>query len=1296
MNYLKKKIKAHKKAVEDDEDYGDYIPPTPIHPDDLLKNQQNLASPFAVNNDFFTKNPELDQQSTSQDNEQSKPQLKFVRKPKESKEEWQFFQQLSARVQETVAKTEKELEKIKATTNVDEIEAKTEKEYYFAEELEDLNQQFEEKFSSLETEKKRSKNSQIKSPSVALNLNEKLKSSPSNPQILSSSIQSTPTSVKSFQASLTASGSSSVLTKKNVVASTTSQWVGFNRASVELLDDDDDEEELRQQEQEQKLKEEELERQRKKEEEIKQKLLDDFGFTESASTQDLKDIKESASLDKIIDYENEYLDDPFNTEFAEKKYESTKDLTSKIEKLEQELSTTRLNQLASSKPTTLDLSGNPSPNKQIDRTTSSQNIKDYNKISSKYSSVPCTPGDKIDPNEIDILTTLETGRLSRYNSKESLILSEQQISRTNSVQSIHSILSNQSRRSSTNPFDIEIDQQEGESEDVPNVIAALTEDFYKTIGNLDKEEEVETLNESKKVDSPQQEEKTKLISSVEVIDEKSKKDKDTSLIEEKEQLAKELDNDLSNVDDELSKEVIVNSDYIIEEANEDKISEEDEEFIQHSEEEEEEARDDTVENLNENLDESNEINALNELQFDELGNIKSNFGEQLEEFDEKDIEEVQNFIKEQLPFDPFETIVEDEPTNSNRQSVSSPTTDLSLNKQNSLDKDSAFKDVPSKDDLINTKSDFSDSNILDKGDLSEPISLNKNDLNNNSKQFDQTSSNKVSISSETNSLENDGGGQLNEYFDPFKTVNDLTPTSEVFAVGEDQSDNQTNYDDLPPPPSDLEIEEPDQESAFNTQLEMDENKAEEVNLDDLPPPPPELTENDDIDDVQQNEQSNQESTINQESENLNTNVELSIENANDDSNQTEQPDKETTTKTVDIVIEESKTESTKIESSLNLEEKVEAAITSDELAELIVDPFDTSVYNYDTLKSFIPVATKDQVEEFNEKFDKKEKADDSTYLDAFKSPLPQRRLANKKDGFDTFDPFQTTRPPKNTPIMKRKQVKVKKAKSTSDTDEEDSSDFSTSSEDEPEKLRFVIRERVKEDIEEQENQVIPLIPPPPMTPTKSPKHQLRGVYNKPLLQVGRNRAKIREEYKRIHKKSLEEDKEDEVDQNLYANLRKKYEEEHPEAAEEPPLFEEDTTELEDYENPYENLEYNFYVRYPIKKKITANRFWKLVTVRFLPAINTVQLFNYLPKSSKPVPAPEDCAEPPVTEDTVGDPLQELLLQGSYNISEIASQQYDDFGKIFTIKLQYKFYREKVSADTGKCVLLCVVVLFLDI
>lgn len=1172
MNYLKKKIRAHKKAIEDDEDYGDYIPEVPPHPDDLLKNQQNLVSPFAVNNDFFIKSPQAEQQPSAaaaagSEPGAGQPQPKIIRKPKEEKEEWQWFNSLTARVQQTVAKTEKEIEKIKATTKVDEIEAKTEPEFYFAEQLENLNQQFEEKFSSLETEKKRSKKNEIKSPSVALNLNEKLKSSTSNQQIVSPTTnQSTPTSLKSLQASL----SQSNLTRKNVVASTTSQWIGFNRDSVELLDDEDEEEErlLREKEEQERLAKEQEEEERKRIELLKQK----FGFVEPSLT-----------VEQAKEEENEDLDDPFDTEYAEKKYESTKDLTSKIEKLEKELSNTQLNLI---KPTTLDLTGSPA--KQIDRTTSSQCIKDYSRASNKYSSVPCTPGDKIEPDEIDILTTLQTGRLSRYNSKESLALSETLVSRTNSVQSIHSILSNQSRRSSTNPFDIETsaldDDQTGE--DVPNVIAALTEEFTKTIGNFDKEEPATSKAEHTKTE-PEKASETVLV------DEEEKKDSEAAkLIEankepEEERInqdEEEFDNDLNKVDDELSQEVVISSEYIVEEAAEDAgevVSEEEEEEF----------------NQRQAIGDSGELEIdicdsaeHPELQFDELGNLKGSFKQLVAEpeYSEEDIEEVQNFIKEQIPFDPFETIVEDEPTNSNsnRQSVSSPndlSTNNSLNKQNSTDKDSAFKDnVPSNKDDLNSD-------------------LNKSDLNNNdSKAANQpatVASTKISVSSDQ-SLVIDEQQLTNEYFDPFRTVNDLTPTSEVF--GEDQHPGEASESEPPPPPpqpeqqdyleeeeeEDLPLPPPDliEPDLEKTVDEMGDNE-EDVNLEDLPPPPPELTsaveeEQQHVasEDLQQQQSDGPKPEAEQEQEQqLDTQAE---EPGTVQESDKQQQDKEAEKMEVEESgpAEEAKKEEMSVEPSrLDLDINPDEIITSEELSNLVADPFDTTIYNYDTLKTFIPVASRDQIDEFNEKFKTKEDADknSSTYLDPFKSPLPQRRLlGNKKDEFDTFDPFQTTRPPKNTPVFKRKQVK--KAKSTSDTDEEDeeqgedSSDFSSSDE-EQEKLRFVIRERMKEDIENQENLVIPLIPGPPQTPTKSPKHQLRGVYDKPLLQVGRNRAKLREEYKRIHKKSLEEAKEDEVDLNMYANIRKKYEEDHPEAAEEAPLFVEDTTELEDYENPFENL-----------------------------------------------------------------------------------------------------------------------------
>lgn len=41
-----------------------------------------------------------------------------------------------------------------------------------------------------------------------------------------------------------------------------------------------------------------------------------------------------------------------------------------------------------------------------------------------------------------------------------------------------------------------------------------------------------------------------------------------------------------------------------------------------------------------------------------------------------------------------------------------------------------------------------------------------------------------------------------------------------------------------------------------------------------------------------------------------------------------------------------------------------------------------------------------------------------------------------------------------------------------------------------------------------------------------------------------------------------------------------------------------------------------------------------------------------------------------------EPLQELPLQACYSVSDVGAQQFDQFGKIFTVKLQYVFYKER--------------------
>lgn len=88
------------------------------------------------------------------------------------------------------------------------------------------------------------------------------------------------------------------------------------------------------------------------------------------------------------------------------------------------------------------------------------------------------------------------------------------------------------------------------------------------------------------------------------------------------------------------------------------------------------------------------------------------------------------------------------------------------------------------------------------------------------------------------------------------------------------------------------------------------------------------------------------------------------------------------------------------------------------------------------------------------------------------------------------------------------------------------------------------------------------------------------------------------------------------------------------------------------------------LRQPNKKKITGQRFWKKIFVKLSHQTDCIllQLFN---------------------QNTDKDPFQELPLQPCYSVSDIGAQQYDQFGKIFTVKLQYIFYKERPGVRPGQ-------------
>ncbi|XP_033150463.1 protein stoned-B [Drosophila busckii] len=115
-----------------------------------------------------------------------------------------------------------------------------------------------------------------------------------------------------------------------------------------------------------------------------------------------------------------------------------------------------------------------------------------------------------------------------------------------------------------------------------------------------------------------------------------------------------------------------------------------------------------------------------------------------------------------------------------------------------------------------------------------------------------------------------------------------------------------------------------------------------------------------------------------------------------------------------------------------------------------------------------------------------------------------------------------------------------------------------------------------------------------------------------------------------------------------------------------PLYDEDVSQpLEEFPRLlYIGPGWEMQLRQPNKKKITGQRFWKKIFVRLVIQndVPVVQLLNQ----------PGDKQA-----------FQELPLQPSYSVSEIGAQQYDQFGKIFTMKLQYIFYKERPGVRPGQ-------------
>lgn len=311
-----------------------------------------------------------------------------------------------------------------------------------------------------------------------------------------------------------------------------------------------------------------------------------------------------------------------------------------------------------------------------------------------------------------------------------------------------------------------------------------------------------------------------------------------------------------------------------------------------------------------------------------------------------------------------------------------------------------------------------------------------------------------------------------------------------------------------------------------------------------------------------------------------------------------------------------------------------------------IDPFDTTNFSFEPVKDAVEITDTGTFDAFTSRFQETGKESEANAADAFASPLPVRKGAPDSQGaaFDTFDPYAGKKG-------------VKKL-------EKDDSHDSFDDDDGEEHFKIVIKAKMRDPVKTDgsKNLPMPLLPPPPKTPVKSRE---RGEFDEFESFLDRRKASVA----KVAEKS--ESPIEPSSRNAERNtdwqppaLGDAGTTKRQDSTESPstPLYDTDVSQpLEEFPAKYEGDGWEMFIRYPAKKKLTGQRFWKKIFVR-VSENSVIQLFN--------------------TRDD-NDPFQELPLQPSYSLSEISAQQYDQFGKIFTVKLQYVFYRERVGVRKGQ-------------
>jgi len=315
------------------------------------------------------------------------------------------------------------------------------------------------------------------------------------------------------------------------------------------------------------------------------------------------------------------------------------------------------------------------------------------------------------------------------------------------------------------------------------------------------------------------------------------------------------------------------------------------------------------------------------------------------------------------------------------------------------------------------------------------------------------------------------------------------------------------------------------------------------------------------------------------------------------------------------------------------------------------DSFDNSDVNTKLTKETIPFTDTSAFDAFEAKFDQAQDQKSqalSSSFDPFASNIPLKVTQEEEQGFDSFDPFSPSLGLSKDTSSAQAELDLKKEKKDSFDDDDDKDNF-----------KVVIKARLRENRESRADGSVqvPLLAPPPKTVVKAFADREQPSESKePVEEFDEFEAIFGKDMNKVTtSQPPSRPTEDEWPlPGLTEATTKRYD--SPESPQTPLFDEDDTSPLEDFSPKYEGDGWEMYVRHPAKKKLTGNRFWKKVFIR-LSENSSIQLFN---------------------KKTDNEPFQELPLQACYSLSEISSQQYDQYGKIFTIKLQYIFYRERVS------------------